>query len=262
MIKLEQQTPALSSFFYRVDPRVKLFYFLLIILITFIVQKFWLLSLLFLLQVFLVIEHRIFRRWLKFMRSSVFIIGFILFLNLIFVPFISPTVNEIRVEFALIMVLRFIIIFTDFFVFSLSVPPDTLSRALTGLGIPYSFSWKIATAYRFIPLFTQESQRIVEAQLARGIPLDGSLKERLRLLPTIIIPLFTSTLIKADKLAEALIARAWNPRGKRTAMIPLKITLKDCFCIMLILFLGVEILLFEYDIYFHSLILSIISTFK
>lgn len=78
-------------------------------------------------------------------------------------------------------------------------------------------------AIRFIPVLTNETDRIWKAQRSRGADLSrGGVRVRATTLLSIILPVFTGLFRRADELAVALEARGYVPGKPRSAMHPLK----------------------------------------
>ena len=75
----------------------------------------------------------------------------------------------------------------------------------------------ISIALRFIPTLVEEAQRIMKAQASRGVDFnEGTFKEKVFAIVSLIIPLFISAFQKADDLANAMESRNYNPEAKRT----------------------------------------------
>ncbi|MHA2307516.1 MAG: energy-coupling factor transporter transmembrane component T, partial [Candidatus Hodarchaeales archaeon] len=160
---------------------------------------------------------------------------FILILNWVFV---SQVIDHL-----LLMVLRFWGMTWLFNWFLKQVEPDDLAKALWALHIPYNFAWQISLAYRFIPMFQEETQNIYNMQISRGIPLDGKIIVKLKYLPSVSVPLIVMTQDKATLFSEALFARNWNIKSPKTVLDPLEMQAKDwlllgiIFCIVITQFL-------------------------
>ena len=78
----------------------------------------------------------------------------------------------------------------------------------------------------------------MNAQLSRGVPLDRGLISRFKGIIALVIPFLTGTLIKSEQLAEALVARAWDPHAPRTCLYPLRMVTRD-YVALVSLVLGV-----------------------
>ena len=86
----------------------------------------------------------------------------------------------------------------------------------------------MSIALRFIPTLVEETQKIMNAQKARGAQIDtGGFFTRVKAMLPILIPLFVSAFRRADELADALDARCYNASDKRTKMKVLKFRLAD-----------------------------------
>ncbi|MDR3147780.1 MAG: energy-coupling factor transporter transmembrane protein EcfT, partial [Treponema sp.] len=89
-----------------------------------------------------------------------------------------------------------------------------ISNALNRyLRIPYTYTFVLTTAIRFIPLFADEMAAIIEAQVARGVDFDarGVLK-KLRLLLPLCVPLLISSVRRIEGGAISAELRGFNLR--------------------------------------------------
>ena len=83
----------------------------------------------------------------------------------------------------------------------------------------------ISIALRFIPTLIEETQRIMNAQASRGVDMEnGTIKEKVMAILSLIVPLFVSSFDRADQLANAMEARGYNPMQERTRYKVLKMT--------------------------------------
>jgi energy-coupling factor transport system permease protein len=148
------------------------------------------------------------------------------------------------IDHLLLMVLRFWGMTWLFNWFLTQVEPDDLAKALWALHIPYNFAWQISLAYRFIPMFQEESQNIYNIQISRGIPLDGNIIAKLKYLPSMSVPLIVMTQDKANLFSEALFARNWNIKSPKTVLDPLEMQAKDWLFLGIIFCIGITQVLF------------------
>ncbi len=96
----------------------------------------------------------------------------------------------------------------------------------------------ISLALRFIPQLLEEAQRIMKAQASRGVDMEnGSFKEKIQAILSLIVPLFVSCFQKADDLADAMEARGYVVGGQRVRYKQLKFAKVDfiAFAILVIL---------------------------
>ncbi len=100
---------------------------------------------------------------------------------------------------------------------------EYLLRPLNRLGFPAgAFAMTLNIALRFIPILQEETQKIMQAQIARGASFGtGGLFKRAKAFIPIIIPLFISALQRAEDLALAMEARCYHAGKARTRMHPL-----------------------------------------
>ena len=92
----------------------------------------------------------------------------------------------------------------------------------------HEIAMTISIALRFIPTILEETQKIMKAQASRGVDIkDGTLKEKLAAIVSLIIPLFISAFQRSEELANAMEARGYNPSGKRTRYRVLKYKATD-----------------------------------
>ena len=86
----------------------------------------------------------------------------------------------------------------------------------------------MSIALRFIPILTDETQRIMNAQKARGADFEsGGLVKRVKALLPILIPLLISAFRRADELGDAMDARCYSGSKVRTKYKKLTLTWRD-----------------------------------
>ena len=103
---------------------------------------------------------------------------------------------------------------------SLTDAIEQLLRPLAKLHFPvHELAMMMTIALRFIPTLIEETDKIMNAQKARGAMLDsGTLKERMHALVPILIPLFISAFRRADELAMAMECRCYHGGEGRTRL--------------------------------------------
>ncbi len=96
----------------------------------------------------------------------------------------------------------------------------------------------ITIALRFIPVLMEELDRIMKAQEMRGAEFDkGGPVKRIKSLRTVIIPLFQNSIDRAKCLADAMDSRCYTGGKNRTKLRPLKYKKQDyiVYAILLVL---------------------------
>lgn len=92
----------------------------------------------------------------------------------------------------------------------------------------------VMLAIRFIPLLFEETDRIVKAQKARGIDIEGGgLIRRVKALLPVLIPLLQGMLRRSDDLAVALTLRGYTPGMPRTKYKNISIRPHDLITLVL-----------------------------
>ena len=83
-------------------------------------------------------------------------------------------------------------------------------------------------ALRFIPTLVDETNKLMNAQKARGADFEsGSIIKRVKALIPILIPLLISSVRRAGELAEAMESKCYNTNSNRTRMKQLKFSRID-----------------------------------
>ena len=86
------------------------------------------------------------------------------------------------------------------------------------------FAMLISLTLRFIPTLLGESQKIMNAQASRGVDFaEGSLKEKVTQIVSLLIPMFVISFKRAEDLADAMESRGYIIGAKRTKLDELKL---------------------------------------
>lgn len=95
---------------------------------------------------------------------------------------------------------------------------DLANACVEKLHIPYRYAFTFTTALRFVPVFGQEMNAIVEAQTARGVQYDtkNPIKKMQLMLP-LCIPLLVSSVGKTDATALAAEQRGFYLRSRESS---------------------------------------------
>lgn len=101
----------------------------------------------------------------------------------------------------------------------------------------------MSISLRFIPTLMQETDKISRAQASRGVDFrTGPIKDRIKAVIPLLVPLFVSAFKRAEELAMAMEARGYQGGEGRSKLRELKIEKMDIF--VYIIFIVVIILLF------------------
>jgi len=95
---------------------------------------------------------------------------------------------------------------------------ETLLNPLKKIRFPvHEMALMMSISLRFIPTLMQETDKIMKAQIARGVEFaSGPFKERIKAVVPLLIPLFVSSFKRAEELAIAMEARGYRGGEGRT----------------------------------------------
>ncbi len=122
---------------------------------------------------------------------------------------------------------------------------ETLFRPLNKIHLPvHEFAMMMTIALRFIPTLIEETEKIMNAQKARGADFEsGNLLNRAKALVPVLVPLFVSAFRRADELSIAMECRLYRGGEGRTRLKQLKMGKNDgvAFAISILFFACVMI---------------------
>ncbi len=219
---------------HRLDPRTKLIWVVIYIVALFSAQ--WLLTyglVLALLITVVALSKIQFKVILKSMKPLLFIILLTGLLNLFYtqgtplVSFWIFTISREGIFSAVFMVLRISMLITGTFMLTYTTSPISLTDGLERLLGPlkkikvpvHELTMMMCIALRFIPTLIEETDKIINAQKARGADFEtGSIFSRAKALIPILVPLFISSFRRADELAVAMECRCYHGGEGRTRL--------------------------------------------
>ena len=252
-ITIGQHFPG-SSLVHRFDPRLKLVLTIAYIAVLFAASNplGLALSVLFLTAMYLVAQIP-----LKMIgRSLKPILPIILFTAVLNIFFVSGegeplfrwsfiTIYAEGIRYAVIMGVRVAALIAGTSLLTYTTSPIVLTDAIEALLRPlnklrfpvHELAMMMSIALRFIPTLIEETDKIMNAQKARGAMLDtGKLTERVKALVPVLIPLFISAFRRADELAMAMECRCYRGGEGRTRLKVLRCCRQDyidlAFCIV------------------------------
>ena len=258
-ITIGQHFPG-SSLVHRFDPRLKL-----VLTIAYIVLLFaasnplgLTLSILFLAVMYKVAKIPA-KMILKSLKPILPIVIFTAVLNLFFVsgegePLVHIwflTIYAEGVRYAVLMAVRVMALIAGTSLLTYTTSPIVLTDAIEQLLKPlgklhfpvHELAMMMSIALRFIPTLIEETDKIMNAQKARGAQLDtGKMTDRVKALVPVLIPLFISAFRRADELAMAMECRCYRGGEGRTRLKVLRCEKQDyidlavciaCFAVIL-----------------------------
>ena len=122
---------------------------------------------------------------------------------------------------------------------SLASAVEALLAPLKRVKVPvHEIGLMLSMSLRFVPTLMDDTTRIMNAQKARGVDFgEGNIVQKVKAMIPILIPLFATSLKRADSLAIAMEARGYQGKG-RSQYRQLKWTRKDTLTILVIIVLG------------------------
>ena len=249
-----------NSIIHKSDPRVKIFFSLVVLVCVFLVNSFVCIGLFLAFVLMVIAVAKIpFSSVIRSLRPILFILTISSFFNLFFTNgdnlvfqwnFISIYMEGIITSIRIAMRLSTAIISTT--VMMMTTKPieltdgmEKLMSPLKKLKVPVQeIALMISITLRFIPTLAEEADCIIKAQNSRGADFDtGKFFEKLKAIVSIMIPLFVSAWNRAIDLADAMESRCYGGKTERTRMKNIQITKRDvalllsvvCFAIVVVL---------------------------
>jgi len=250
-----------DSIIHRLDPRTKLLGALVFIVSLFLVKNWDGYALCI---IFLAIAIGLSKVPIGYMLRGLKFIIIILVISVLFNLFLTPGITalsfwKITITFegiraAIYMATRLICLVLGASLVTYTTSPTSLTDGLErGLGflrivgIPvHEMAMMMSIALRFIPILTEELDKIMKAQMARGADFEtGNIIRRAKSLVPILIPLFVSAFRRAGDLANAMEARCYHGGKGRTKLHPLRFAFKDYMAMLVIAAFLASIILFK-----------------
>lgn len=242
-VALGQYMP-LDSVVHKMDPRSKIMIMLFLMVAIFIpagVLGYVIIGIFILLSLYL--SKLNIKYALRTMKPMLWMMAFLLVINLLVIKTGTPllsikgfTIYSDAVNQTLYIVVRLMLMIIITTVLTATTKPldltlgiEKLLKPFEKIGVPaHIIAMMISIALRFIPTLIEETQRIMNAQASRGVDLEnGSIKEKIMAILSLIVPLFVSAFDRADQLANAMEARGYDPSRKRTRYKVLKMQTID-----------------------------------
>ncbi len=116
------------------------------------------------------------------------------------------------------VMIKYFTVVPSVFIFMVTTNPSEFAASMNRIGVPYTISYSVALALRYIPDVQSDYRRIRNAQEARGIEMSAKakLKDRIRRTSSIIFPLLFSAMDHIDVVSNAMELRGFGKKKKRT----------------------------------------------
>lgn len=241
-----------DSFVHRLDPRTKITVIFFFVVFVFFANNVWSYGIL---VVFALLTTAVSRIPFQFIARGLkpiwFLIVFTFLLHLIvtkegtilfqwhgFKLYSGAILQGIAIS------VRFFLLILITSLLTLTTTPIEITDAMEDMLAPlkkirfpvHELALMMSISLRFIPTLMQETEKISKAQAARGVDFrTGKMKERIRAVIPLLVPLFVSAFKRAEELAMAMEARGYRGGEGRTKLRELKTGSRDYIAYVLFL---------------------------
>ena len=235
-----------NSLLHKADPRFKMLILVEYLVIVLVASTELAAAVSLLFTLFLVTASGVrFSILIKSIKPLIFVLVFTAVMNLFFTkgesdPLVAWHFIKIYTEgirSAVMMLLRLLsLVLGSSVLVSFTTSPLELTDAIESLLSPlkkikvpvHEFAMMMSIALRFIPTLIEETNKIISAQKARCADFEsGNLVKRLKALIPILIPLFVSSVRRAEELADAMECRCYNGGEGRTKLKVMRAHARD-----------------------------------
>lgn len=239
-----------DSFVHKLDPRTKILLLIAYIVMVFVAKNFLGLfaTVLFLLLIVAVSGVPL-GSVLKSIKAVIFLVVFTALLNILFY---TPKEGDVHLFWVVykegligagFLALRLIALVMGSSILTLTTTPVSLTDGIESLLKPLSYinvpvhdlALIMSIALRSIPTLANETERIINAQKARGADFDsGNLISRAKALIPVLIPLLISAFRRGDELGDAMDARCYTGSKIRTKYKKLTFGVRDLVAVLVV----------------------------
>ncbi len=244
-----QYYPA-QSFVHKCDPRTKILFLILYIAAIFTAKNFYGLGACAVVFAVVAVASRVpFKSVLRSVKAIVFLLLFTAVLNLFFysgetvlVKWGFLKITKEGVYYTIFLAVRLFLLVMGSAILTLTTTPVSLTDGIESLLFPlklvrfpvHELALIMSIALRFIPILTDETSRIMNAQKARGADFEtGGPIRRVRAVVPVLIPLLISAFRRADELGDAMDARCYSGSKVRTKYKKLTFAWRDLIALLL-----------------------------
>ena len=241
-----------DSFVHKLDPRSKLIFVFVFIAIVFLANNAvtYAIILLFTFTAVLVSKIRLYFL-INGLKPIIFLVIFTFLLHLFFTQegdllwkwkFIE--IYEEGLRQGIFISIRFLVLVFITSILTLTTSPISVTDGMEVLLNPFKriklpvheLALMMSISLRFIPTLMDETDKILKAQMARGSDISsGTVKERIKAVVPLLIPLFVSAFKRAEDLAIAMEVRGYRGGEGRTRYRQLKWDWRDTTIMVLAL---------------------------
>jgi len=208
-----------TSWYHRLDPRVKLLISALMFVTALIVRSVFQLVIVLAFMVVVAAVASVLKRVARTMVLTATFSAFIFIINLVFTRNLGTSA---------LYASRFVAIVVSTSLFFITTSPDELEQVMKTFRLPRDVVFAFVTAVRFIPVMMLDALQIMDAQKSRGLELEkGNLLRRVRNMIPILIPLVVNAVVRSGELAEAMESRAYGAVPRPTSLVEYRFRITD-----------------------------------
>lgn len=226
------------------DPRLKLLFLIAFIVAIFIASNFYGLAVCAAVLLFVIAFSRVpFGKVLRSVRGVLFLVLFTGVINVLFykgetvyATWWIVTITKEGIIFSVFLILRLMLLVMCSSMLTYTTTPVALTDGIESLLTPlkwikfpvHELALIMSIALRFIPILMDETERIKNAQKARGADFEtGGLVKKVKSIVPVLIPLLLSAFRRADELGDAMDARCYAGSKHRTKYKKLRFSWRD-----------------------------------
>ena len=244
-----------KSFVHNMNPALKILFLIAYIVAVFLAKNFYgLAACAFVLLVIMICSRVPFLKILRAVKGVLFLVIFTAVINVLFhggeqlywTWFGEETgvyfkygiiqITQAGIVFSLFLIIRLVLLVVCSSLLTYTTSPVSLTDGIEALLTPlkwirfpvHELALIMSIALRFIPILMDETERIKNAQKARGANFEkGGLIKKVKSFIPILVPLLLSAFRRADELGDAMDARCYTGGRKRTKYKKLRLTWRD-----------------------------------
>lgn len=232
-----------KSLIHRLDPRAKILMFIAVIVVIFCTFNYGALAIVVCLTaLFLGLSQIAPKFYFKSLKVIILVVIFTSLLNLFYGSgeplwqwgFLKITTGGIHR--AVFVSIRIVCLILASSCLTFTTSPTELTDAIERLMKPlkvihfpvHEIAMMMSLALRFVPTLLEETDKIMQAQKARGADMEsGNLIKRVKSLIPILVPLFVSAFRRAYDVATAMECRCYRGGAGRTRMKQIHMAARD-----------------------------------
>ena len=135
--------------------------------------------------------------------------------------------------FAAVLLARLLAVFGGGYLLTLTTRPGDLMASMQKLGLPLKIAYPLFSAFQIVPLIDLRLQAVKQAQMSRGLQLEGiGIVKRFKTYIPLITPLLLGAIEEAYRRSIALEARGFSSKVEKTFLRDIRFHRADLYFII------------------------------